>query len=278
MKYLNLDIHFQPLGKTIEHKAFQFKGGEPHIKITEVLNQNDEVTITTRIRSFNDLGLLLVAVDALRRMKIKSIYLVLPYFPGARQDRLMVKGEPLTVKVYADLINNLKLNKVTIVDPHSEVTSALLNNVLVVDNNLFVAEATKGLNNFILIAPDSGALKKIYKTAQFLGGVEVVKCGKKRDVRTGKLSGFKVYEEDLDNKTCVVVDDICDGGGTFLGLAEQLKAHNAGKLILIVTHGLFTKGLDELAQEFDQIICTDAFDTNNDEKLTQIKLNNKLLK
>jgi len=280
MNYLNLYANFSPFatanksGKSINFESFVFNGGEPHIKILNDLTKVQEVTITTRVRSFNDMGTLLIAADALKRTGIQKLNLVLPYFPGARQDRVMVAGEPLTVKVYADILNAVGFQKVTILDPHSEVTPAVLNNAHVVSNHAFVKECLKNESDYLLVSPDGGALKKIYKVAQFLEGKPVVECSKKRNVETGKLSGFKVYEDDLEGKTCVIVDDICDGGGTFNGLAEELKKKNCGKLILIVTHGIFSKGFEELAKSFDHIYSTDSFaDFENIERFTQVKLN-----
>lgn len=275
MKYLNLDNQFEPLGKSIAFEAFTFSGGEPHIKIKEELSFVDQLTITTRINSFNDFGLLLVAVDATRRMGVESISLFLPYFPGARQDRLMTQGEPLTVKVFADLINNMNFNKVSIIDPHSEVTSALIDHLEVISTNPFVEEATKELSDFYLISPDAGSQKKIYSTSKYLGGIPVVECSKKRDVESGKLSGFEVNHEDLGGKTCVVVDDICDGGGTFMGLAKELKKKNAGLLYLIVTHGIFSKNTDVLASVFDKVFTTDSI-RNNTPSIQTIELKNIL--
>ena len=279
MFYLNLDTTFFPFDTTgtseqsIKFESFVFNGGEPHIKILDDLTEVKEVTITTRVRSFNDMGLLLIAADALKRTGVQKLNLVLPYFPGARQDRVMTGGESLTVKVYADILNTIGFQKVTIVDPHSEVTSAVLNNVHVISNHAFVAACLKNERDYLLISPDGGALKKIYKVAQHLGGQPVVECSKKRDVATGKLSGFKVYEEDLEGKTCVIVDDICDGGGTFIGLAKELKKKNCGKLILIVTHGIFSKGFEELAQSFDHIYSTNSFcDFENQPFFTQINV------
>ncbi len=272
MKYLNLDPQFEPFGKTITFESFSFNGGEPHIKISEALSANDELTITCRIQSFNDLGFLLVAKDALQRMGIKYINLFLPYFPGARQDRLMIPGEPLTVKVYAEIINQAGFNQVIVIDPHSEVTAALLNNVKVISNHKLVKEATKNIEDFVLISPDGGALKKIYKVSVELGGIPVVECSKERDVKTGKLSGFSVYADDLENKTCVIVDDICDGGGTFLGLAKELKNKNAGNIILVVTHGIFSKGFENLSTYFESIYSSDSFSSIDHPALKQIPL------
>ncbi|QLE00123.1 ribose-phosphate pyrophosphokinase [Galbibacter sp. BG1] len=277
---LNLDTNFRPFGNQneISFKAFTFYGGEPHIKIESALDPKKEVTITHRITSFNDLGLLMVAVNALRNMGVKSIRAFLPYFPGARQDRLMVTGEPLTVKVYADVINNLKLEKVTILDPHSEVTPALIDNCEALDNFSFIKHITNSLSgDLLLISPDGGALKKIYKVAAYLKDYPVVECSKTRDVKTGTLSGFKVYAEDLKKQNCLIVDDICDGGGTFIGLAQELKKKNAGNIYLAVTHGIFSKGFDELSAHFEEIYTTDSFKSLSEMKgVTQIKINQLL--
>lgn len=272
---LNLDPSFQPLGKenTIQFESFTFSGGEPHIKILSDLNAIEEVTVTTRIQSFNDFGLLLIAIDALRRMSIKTIHLFLPYMPAARQDRVMITGESLSVKVYADLINGLNLDSVTIFDPHSEVAPALLNNCKVISNHKFIEKVIADINtDVILISPDGGALKKIYKVSEFLGGLPVIECSKKRNVKNGQLEGFKVYEDDLKGKDCLIVDDICDGGGTFIGLAEELKKKNAGNLYLAVSHGIFNKGVEVLNQYFTKIYTTDSFKSIVEDGVVQVEL------
>jgi len=272
---LNLNPSFTPLGENnlIEYKSFLFAGGEPHIKISNNFNVATPVTITQRINSFNDLGMICITVDALRRMGVKEIELFIPYFPAARQDRVMIPGEPLSVKVYADIINAMALASVTVFDPHSEVTPALLNNCVTVSNHEFIKQVIANIGTDVkLISPDGGALKKIYKVSEFLGGAEVVECSKSRDVKTGKLSGFKVYAEDLAGADCLIVDDICDGGGTFIGLAEALKEKNAGKLYLAISHGIFSKGFDELGKYFEQIFTTDSIKEVDHGGVTQIKL------
>ncbi|MBQ4822635.1 ribose-phosphate diphosphokinase [Aquimarina sp. MMG016] len=269
MQYLHLDPSFTPFGTSIAFTSFVFNGGEPHIKISEESIGN-EVIITHRLNSFNDVGLLLVATDALRRMDVKLINVLIPYFPAARQDRVMVSGESLSVKVYADIINAQNYNLVTVFDPHSEVTPALLNNVKVIQNYEFVRQCLDYIKeDVVLISPDGGALKKIYKVSEYLGGIEVIECSKKRDVKTGKLSGFRVYEEDLKGKHCVIVDDICDGGGTFLGLATALKEKKAGKLSLIVSHGIFSKGFETLNKSFNTVFTTNSFRDIEEEKVVQ---------
>ncbi len=272
---LNLDKTFHPFPKekSINFELFTFSGGEPHLKILDNLNEILEVTITQRIKSFNDIGFLLIAVNALKNMGITEVNLFLPYFPGARQDRIMIKGEALTVKIYAEIINNLQLKTVTIFDPHSDVTPALLNNCIVLENYTFIKKVTKKIKeDIMLISPDGGALKKIYKVAKYLQKYDVVECSKSRNIKTGEISNFKVYADDLKNKPCLIVDDICDGGRTFIGLAKELKKKNAGKLYLAVSHGIFSKGLEELNKHFETIFTTNSFKNLESEKLIQIEL------
>nr|WP_315201133.1 ribose-phosphate diphosphokinase [uncultured Flavobacterium sp.] len=276
---LNLDPNFKPFvtESVINFQNFTFSGGEPHIKIDPNFDVTQKITITHRLNSFNDLGLLCIAVDALRRMDVKNMELFIPYFPAARQDRVMIKGEPLSVKVYADIINGMQFDKVFVFDAHSEVTPALVNNCEVISNHTFIEVVVKAIGNEVkLISPDGGALKKIYKVSEFLGGVEVVECSKSRDVKTGRLSGFKVYNDDLQGADCLIVDDICDGGGTFVGLAEELKNKNAGKLYLAVSHGIFNKGFAVL-DCFEKIFTTNSFKDFEGESVEVIQLGDGLL-
>jgi len=236
------------------------------------------VTITSQLKTFNDFGLLLLSIDALKRMDVETINIFIPYFPAARQDRVMIPGEPLSVKVYADILNHTNVNQVTVYDAHSEVTPAVLNNCKVIPNHKFIEEVLEQVgHDTLLISPDGGALKKIYKVSEFLGGKDVVECSKSRDVKTGELKGFKVYADDLQGKDCLIVDDICDGGGTFMGLAEELKNKNAGKLYLAVSHGIFSKGFDHLAKHFTKIFTTDSFQNIENDSVVQIKLQDGIL-
>ncbi|MFP9116987.1 ribose-phosphate diphosphokinase [Flavobacterium sp. RNTU_13] len=260
MVSLNLDPDFTPFGKTgLTHKLFTFYGGEPHIKIEEGFDVKQNIIITHRLSSFNALGEVCVATDALKHMGAKNISLFIPYMPGARQDRVMIPGEPLTAKVYADIINSLGFAEVIIFDAHSDVVPALLNNVTVLPNHSFIAQVMDEIGNVTIASPDAGALKKIYKLSEHLGGAKVVECGKYRDVNTGKLAGFRVYEDDLNGADILVVDDICDGGGTFAGIADALKAKGAGKLYLAVSHGIFSKGFDVFAGRFEKVFTTNSF-------------------
>jgi ribose-phosphate pyrophosphokinase len=272
MKFLNLSDALT-LEPAIQFEAFIFNGGEPHIKITEALQTDDRVCITVQARSSNDIIKVLLAHDALQRMGISNMELFIPYFPAARQDRLMVTGEPLSVKVFAGLINGAGFNKVTVFDPHSEVTPALLDRCQTIQNHGFISEVFERLktaHQLTIIAPDAGSAKKIHHLSAALSCERVVQCDKTRDIKTGLLSAPKVFADDLKGADCLIVDDICDGGGTFIQLAAVLKQKNAGKLYLAVSHGIFSKGLEVFETHFDQIFTTNSFYNGTPNSLLQI--------
>ena len=272
MTYLNLDSNFAPYGKGIDFQTLDFPSGcEPHIKLQALTA--DAITITTRIQSSKDLMMLLLATDALKRSGIEQIHLLLPYLPFARQDRVMVPGEPLSVKVIADLLNLQGYKSVSIFDAHSEVSLALIDRSKSISNHDFAKKALEGKTEYLICSPDAGAYKKIFKLCQAIGYPdEIVLCNKIRDVSNGQIKKITVDREDLQGKDVYIVDDICDGGGTFVALAQALKSRNCGKIFLLVSHGIFSKGFDVLS-EIEHIYTTDSFkDFEAHPKLTQIKL------
>ncbi len=280
MTILNLDPNFQPHGVGIEFKSFVFPSGcEVHIKdINGVYSKSDPVMITTRIKSSDDVMLLLMATDALKRLGLKNIELFIPYLPYARQDRQMVYGEPLSLKVFADLLNSQGYSKVAVYDVHSETSLALINNSVCISNHDFVSHILLGKKDYFIISPDAGAYKKIFKLCQAVRYEgEIVMCNKLRDLSNGVIRSMTVSHADLGGKDCYIIDDICDGGGTFTGLAAELKERNVGKINLIVSHGIFSKGVEAL-HGIDHVYTTNAFkDVEQTQKVTQVKLSKGLL-
>jgi ribose-phosphate pyrophosphokinase len=261
-----------PQQSDIAFKAFIFPDGQPHIKLD--LGEKspfggfrgldtEGVEIISRIANTNDLFMVLLAKDALEAAGFERISLNISYLMAARMDRQMTEGEPFSLRVVATILNQANFHRITVFDPHSDVTTALLLRSKAIGNEVFAKRCiehfyqNKEKDAYALISPDAGALKKIYKVAQFVDAPSVVECSKMRDVKTGHLSGFGSNIMDFEGKTCFIVDDICDGGGTFVGLSGLLKSRNAGKVVLIVSHGIFSKGFD--LADIDAIYCTDSF-------------------
>ena len=275
-RVINLDSSFIPtVIPEIEFNSFIFSGGELHIKLNNNISYSeiDSVVITQRVRNSDDLMKILITKDALKRKGIEKVILIMPYLPYARQDRQCDVGESFTLKVFCDIINSANFEEVIIIDSHSDVGPALLNNCINISNSTFLQQTLLTLDEQpVLVSPDAGSNKKCNKLAiEFC--LDLVKCDKVRNTKTGELTGFEVFSNDLQGRDCLIVDDICDGGGTFIGLAKELKAKNADKLYLLVTHGIFSKGIVILEEYFDMIYCSDSFKTLEEHlKVTQFKI------
>lgn len=178
--------------------------------------------------------------------------LLLPFIPGARQDRLNAAGDYLfTASSVAREINARHFPVVRVLDPHSDVAPALIERC---DVRRVRFHDSFGLGGYAgVIAPDGGAEKRVSLVARELK-VPVVHAWKSRSVATGEISGFGI--EPIAPGHYLVVDDICDGGGTFTGLRNALPTGATADLF--VTHGLFSKGTKPLLDHFCRVLCTDS--------------------
>ena len=229
---------------------WKFPAGEIGVKLNQPVEDFASVEVIARIHNSDDLIALCMTIDAIRAENPRCrINLALPYVPYARQDRVCSEGEALSIRVLANLINSLECSGVLIVDPHSDVTPALIDNVFVCQAH-GVFETCKDWSDEWIVAPDAGATKRCEAFAKAVGAKGVIQCIKKRDPATGKLSGFKCLD-DVAGKKVTIVDDICDAGGTFLGLRSELAA--ASQVDLAVTHGIFTQGVAKVACVFNHV-------------------------
>ena len=184
----------------------------------------------------------------------RKICLNMPYIPFSRQDRVNTSGECFSLKWFCEFINRMNFAEVFVCDPHSDVSTALLNNVSVTTQEQVFSMHFERKKDFYLVAPDGGSLKKIYDLAEDVDCKGVIMASKNRNTDTGEITGTEVhFNNDLGGRDCYIVDDICDGGRTFIEIAKILKKKNCGKIVLMVTHGFFTKGLDVFDGLIDEI-------------------------
>lgn len=208
-----------------------------------------------------------------KRHNNKKVILEMPYCPHARMDRVKNNNDFFTLKYFADIINSLNFSEVIIHDPHSNVCSALINNVRVVRpiENIKMVLDDINSNDMIAFYPDEGAMKRgtDYLSGPYAFGI------KKRDWDTGEILGLEVMNKEVvANRDILIIDDICSRGGTFLYSAKKLKELGANKIYLYITHcentilkgELLTSGLIE------KVYTTDSIFTEEHEKIEVIKL------
>lgn len=270
---LNMDL---PVDTKVDVKLWDFPAGESGIRI-EGLNDQlyHSVKINARLQNNGDLIKLFLLTDAARRMGFSNVDLFIPYLPYARQDRVMVEGEPFSLKVITNLLNSQNYRHIDLFDVHSDISTALISNSISIPNHSFVKKVIG--KDYLLCSPDSGSNKKIYQLAKYLNyHQEIVFANKIRDVSDGKIidtrldvGGMKI--DTLRGTRAVIVDDICSRGGTFIALAKKLKEAGVAKVDLIVSH--YENTANKPLEYVDHIYTTNSFcDIESDNYITQLKI------
>ncbi len=238
-------------------EVFRFPGGEWNL--CDIPSFDEDVTWVALVRGAdaNDLLVAGLLTDlANQRMQdgwVDGVVLLIPYLPAARADR----GRPLGARVYANFINHLEANRVVTLDAHSQVMPNMVErctNLPAVDLIEQALDRT-GKRYDAVIAPDKGAVERVAAVAERLG-VEMYTVDKNRDFDTGRIVAMKVPPMPASGRY-LVVDDICDGGGTFKMLAGYLGRART-QLGLWVTHGIFSGLSIHLPEHFADIFTTDS--------------------
>lgn len=253
-------------GENVENincQIIDFPGGEVQTRLDlegRSLSLSVEFMIRADIRSHRDVMALLMATDALRRAEPGcEITLLMPYIPYARQDRVTENGEALSIKVFADLINSQGYAQVAVWDAHSDVSLALIDRVKHFTAAQIIADRRLALSwseTPVIVAPDAGGFKRAAAVAKMLGA-DLCRAEKARNTKTGEITGTRIVNVgEYGEGPFLIVDDICDGGRTFIELAREIKRSVSQRPIsLYVTHGIFSAGFDSLAMHVDHIYC-----------------------
>ena len=196
--------------------------------------------------------------DIQNRMPHAKNILNMPYIPHARQDR-NVSNRLFTLKSFAEIINSLNFSIVVVLDPHSDVSTALLDRCLINYEDALNYEATEGAE--AIMFPDAGAAKKYSRC----GLPEII--GNKRRNAEGRIESYDIMGFDEGTKRVVIRDDICSYGGTFVAAAKALRERGVEHITLIVSHceNNILKG--EVFDYIDKVITTDSICTIEHPKL-----------
>lgn len=188
--------------------------------------------------------------------------LYLPYIPHARMDRVKSIEDVFTLKYFCEVINSLNFFEVVVVDAHSNVSLALLNNVINIQPEAQLKKLADKLGNPLMFYPDEGAMKRYSEliSAPYTFGM------KDREWETGKIRGLILMNKELvKDKDVLIVDDICSRGGTFYHSAKALKEAGAKNIYLFVSHlehtvfegEMISSGLIDKIYTLKTIFCED---------------------
>lgn len=243
-------------GEILKFQSWKFPAGEVGIKLPE-LNPYASFDIIATMPSSDEVFMMFNILDALYQQNIPRdvINLHIPYMPYGRQDRACHEGESFALRVFGRMLQAFPhYNSISVKDMHSSVTEQVLDTYGMRLNHRPQASCAKYLPKFdALIAPDKGAAEKV-KTHYQVSALGVPYYTILKDRKDGQVTYVDFPFDTIKGSVCVV-DDICDGGATFLALADMLyrTQPNISKLSLYVTHGIFSKGVQELLKSYATI-------------------------
>lgn len=216
------------------------------------IEHDSQYKIVSRFSNYTDLFKILTVNQVLRDAGVKYVELYCPYILGGRSDAKFKLNQSFDLKIIANIINSCNFNKVTIIDPHSAVTPALINNCQAFDILYWLPMKLRS-KDIELISPDAGAYKKMVNIAEKIKK-PLIPANK---VRLDDGSPAIKFDGDVNGKDCVIIDDICDGGRTFIALSKALKEAGAKSVELVVTHGIFSYGIK--LENIDKIYTTNSY-------------------
>ena len=259
--------------KLVNSSIRNFSDGEIYVEINENIRGNSIFIIQSVSSPANDnLMELLLCIDALKRSSAKNITAVIPYFGYARQDRKVVPRTSISAKLVSNLITKAGADRVVTVDLHAGQIQGFFD--IPVDNlfatPIFARHVKKKIKtkNLICIAPDVGGTERARALGKLLNvGLAIVD---KRRPKAGQSQVMNIIG-DVRGKTCIIVDDIIDSGGTIVNAAAALKKRGAKDVHVYVTHGVLSGGAENKIKKSNikNLVITDTID--NAAKVKNIK-------
>lgn len=249
-----MSVSLYAKSRNIAFESWKFPVGEIGVKITGEIDPTELHFVKINFQSNDDIFVALNLVDALERVGVakRNIKLDIPYFPYSRQDRVCHAGESFALKVAFDILATAGVRIYTR-DMHS---NAYLDFPPIVHNTK-QHELALGLPEYdLLVGPDAGSMKKVSLVSK-QHNTPYIALNKRRVGRSIEID-VPITENPIKGRVCIV-DDLCDGGGTFIAAAKAIRDASDGEistLDLYVTHGFCTAGIDKLKAVFDNIYCS----------------------
>ena len=296
INYLNLSKHNINIShkdiNNIDYNVSYFPDGDIRLELYNI-NRKYDIDIDLQIKNPSDIYIVMQLSNILNTQKVKVNRVRLFYYISSRMDRIIDFNYSYTLEIISDIINKLNANKVIIFDPHSDKSLQLIKNseyyhpLLDADYNFIYKAMIKSQ----IVAPDKGSVtrnlsfvekysKKYLEFDSFITNANgimdpIIFCDKKRDC-DGKLLSFNIINENeyIDVNDLMVIDDLCDGGGTFLGLApclRKLTNIKGRKLRIYVTHMIQKNAIIKLSEVYDDVYFTNSFnDWENDNDIASL--------
>lgn len=259
-----------PEESEVKYEIFHFPDGEVQIKFLEAIKCKELYSVKCRIRNAEELFILMQVADILKRHGI-LFDIEISYLMSMRMDRVMEFTRPFSLKIVVDILKNLGAFDINVLEPHSDRVLNLGDYISSINGLNYLYKIDIDLPDYLVILPDKGAKDRYY----IYNGT--LNCSKIRNSETGKLIGFSIDNPDLlesDHRPLLVIDDLCDGGGTFAGISNEIRKYTDRELNIFVTHMVNEKGVKTLSDNYDKVYFTNSYKDwdNLPDNVTMIKV------
>lgn len=251
-------VNYWEIGRYIQKN---FSDGEEYIRLKNNVN-GENILLVGALRKLEDVFRFFLLANAVKNNSAKNIYALVTYLGYCRQDRVIEKGEPISLEVISEMFNASGIKKLFIVDWHSDNIKKYLKIPVVnlIPLDIFAAQV-KRIKNLVLVGPDEGAKGKVLS----LNKITKLSVAILKKIRPAQEKAKIIEMEDgVEGKNIAVIDDMIETGGTIVEAAKFLKNHGAKDIYVLATHGIFSGNAQQNIQNslIKSVIVTDSLPQN----------------
>jgi ribose-phosphate pyrophosphokinase len=257
--------------------AYDFASGEIFVRFKESVRGSDAFVVQSMVQPVNKwLMEALIMVDALKRGSAKRITVVLPFYPYARQDKKHRGREPISARLVADLFATAGADRILTVDLHTAQIQGFFNgpvdHLFAMDTLASYVESRYAGRPMTVVAPDSGRVRVAERWTDRLGGCPLAFIHKTRDpLKPNHVVANRVVG-DVEDRVCLIVDDMIDTGGTILRAADILHESGAAEVIVASTHAVLSDPATERLKNsrITEVVVTNTLPLPPEKRLDKI--------
>lgn len=264
--------------EVLPSSAYTFANGETYVRFEESVRGKDAFVIQSHPAPINDAMMeQLIMIDSLKRASARSITVVSPFYPYARQDKKHKGREPISARLMSDLYKTAGADRLMSVDLHTAQIQGFFDGP--VDHLMAIpllADHIKNrvddVNNVTVVSPDTGRVRVAEQWAELLGGAPLAFVHKTRDVNVPNQAVSKTVVGDVEGRVCVLIDDMIDTGGTIAGAVKVLKDRGAKDVIIAATHAVFSSPAAERLGNCgaSEVVVTNTLPLRDDQKFDNL--------
>ncbi|MFW0155492.1 ribose-phosphate diphosphokinase [Rothia sp. P6271] len=269
----------QELGcEVLPTSAYTFANGETYVRYEESVRGADAFVIQSHPAPINEWVMeQLIMIDSLKRASARSITVVSPFYPYARQDKKHKGREPISARLVADLYKTAGADRLMSVDLHTAQIQGFFDGP--VDHLMaipllaeHVREQVEDISNITVVSPDTGRVRVAEQWAELLGGAPLAFVHKTRDINVPNKAVSKTVVGNVEGRTCVLIDDMIDTGGTISGAVKVLTDNGAKDVIIAATHPVFSDpAVERLSQSgASEVVVTNTLPVGEDHQFENL--------